>query len=207
MISWGLSEDSPQRFGPFIISDFAEGVHLSDILKDPADRKRLWLDPNIDRQTLDIIFDQLADIMLQLYQFDFSLIGAIAKDSTSNTWSVARRALTYSMNELATTAFYPIDKFPTAPFKSASDYFRSLVHERMTHLWTQRNLYNDRNDAKERYIARHRFAQLLDRYCVEDYGPFKLFCDDLRPQNMLVERETLRITAVLDLEFTNAMPS
>lgn len=129
-----LTENSPQKFGPFIISDFVKRVHLSNILKDPANRQRLYLNPNIDRRTLDIIFDQIADIMLQLFQFNFDHIGAILKDPASNAWSVTRRPLTYSMNELATTAFYPIDKFPTAPFKSLVDYFRSLIREHITHL-------------------------------------------------------------------------
>jgi hypothetical protein len=38
-------------------------------------------------------------------------------------------------------------------------------------------------------------------------GLFGLFCDDLRPTNMVANLETLRITAVLDFEFTNAMPA
>ncbi len=102
----------------------------------------------------------------------------------------------------------PCDKFPTTPFESTSNYFKSLVCEQhMTHLWTQRNLSTDAEDARKRYVTRHLFAQLVDRDCVDDRGPFKLFCDDRRPQNMLVDPETLRITAVLDLEFTNAMPS
>ena len=206
LISWGLIEDSPQHFGPFTISDFVEGVHLSDILKDPTDQKRLYLNPKIDKPTLDIVFDQIADIILQLFQFNFPRIGAISKDSASNTWSVTGRPLTYSINELATTTFYPVDKFPTAPFKSASDYFKSLIYEHITHLWTQRNLSTNPKDAQKRYIARYLFAQLVDKYCIDDCGPFKLFCDDLRPQNILVDPKTLRITAVLDLEFTNAMP-
>lgn len=207
LLGWGLTKDSPQHFGPFIISDFVEGIHLSDILKDPANPKKLYLNPKIDGRILDIVFDQIADIMLQLFQFNFPRIGAISKDSTSNTWSVTARPLTYSMNELATTAFYPNDKFPIAPFESASDYFKSLTNEHITHLWTQRNLSSNPKDAQERYVARHLFAQLVDRYCINDRGPFKLFCDDFRPQNMLVDPKTLRITAVLDLEFTNTMPS
>jgi hypothetical protein len=206
LISWGVAKDSPHNFGPFIISDFVEGVHLSDILRDPTDQKSLYLNPKIDERTLDIVFDQIADFMLQLFQFNFSRIGAISKNSASNTWSVTRRPLTYSINELATTTFYPVCEFPTAAFKSASDYFNSLIHEHMTHLWTQRNLCTDPKDAQERYIAHHLFAKLVDKYCINDYGPFKLFCDDFRPQNMLVDPKTLRITAVLDLEFTNAMP-
>jgi hypothetical protein len=47
----------------------------------------------------------------------------------------------------------------------------------------------------------------VNKYCTDDRGPFKIFCDDFRPQNILVDPSTLRIKAVLDLEFTNAMPS
>ncbi|KAF1847815.1 phosphotransferase enzyme family protein-like protein [Cucurbitaria berberidis CBS 394.84] len=207
LISWGRTEDSPQHFGPFIISDFVEGVALSDILRDPADRKRIWLNPQSDGEILDNVFSQIADIVLQLYRFDFDHIGAISKDSSTGTWSVTRRPLTYSMNELATTALYPVDKFPTAPFASAREYFESLLSEQKTHLWTQRNLCGSPVEAKDRYISRHLFAQLVDRHCINDHGPFKLFCDDFRPQNILVDPTTLRIKAVLDLEFTNAMPS
>lgn len=207
LISWGFTEECPEQFGPFIISDFIEGVHLSDILKDPTDRERLYLDPKINREVLDDVFEQIADIMLQFFQFNFPCIGAISNDSISNTWSVTGRPLTYSMNELATTAFYPIEKFDTSPFESASDYFKSLTCEHMTHLWVQRNISTNAEDAQERYVARHLFAQLVDQYCIDDCGPFKLFCDDFRPQNILVDPKSHRITAVLDLEFTNAMPS
>jgi hypothetical protein len=207
LISWGLTEDSPQHLGPFMISDFVEGVHLSDILRDPRDTKRIYLNPQIDGEILDNVFSQIANILLQLSKFNFDHIGAISKTSSTGPWSVTRRPLTYSMNELATTAFYPVDKFPTAPFGSASEYFRSLVSEQKTHLWTQRNLCGSPVEARSRYVSRHLFAQSVERYCIDDRGPFKLFCDDFRSQNILVDPITHRIKAVLDLEFTNAMPS
>jgi hypothetical protein len=189
-----------------MISEFVEGVHLSDILRDPANTKQLYLNPQIDGDTLDTVFSQIADLMLQLYEFNFDHIGAISKD-LSGSWSVTGRPLTYSMNELATTAFYPVDTFPTTPFQSASEYFRCLVSEQKTHLWTQRNLCGSPIEAHDRYVSRYLFAQSVDKYCLNDHGPFKLFCDDFRPQNILVDPITLRIKAVLDLEFTNAMPS
>ncbi|KAF2501012.1 phosphotransferase enzyme family protein-like protein [Lophium mytilinum] len=184
LISWGLTEDIPQHFGPLIISEFVEGVHLSDVLKDSADKKQLYLNPQIDGKILDNVFSQIAHITLQLYKFNFDHIGAISKSPSTGSWSVTRRPLTYSMNELATTAFYP-----------------------KTHLWTQRNLCGSPMEAHDRYISRHLFAQLVDRHCIDDRGPFKLRCDDFRPQNILVDPTTLCIKAVLDLEFTNAMPS
>ncbi|KAF2006817.1 phosphotransferase enzyme family protein-like protein [Amniculicola lignicola CBS 123094] len=207
LISWGLTEDSPQNFGPFIISDFVEGIHLSDALRDPADKKRLHLNPQIDSEVLDKVFSQIADITLQLYKFNFDRIGAISKTSSTGTWSVTRRPLTYSMNELATTAFYPAEKFPQAPFASAAEYFRYLMSEQKTHLWTQRNLCSSPVEAHNRYVSRHLFMESVDRHCIDNSGPFKIFCDDFRPQNILVDPTTLRIKAVLDLEFTNAMPS
>jgi hypothetical protein len=84
------------------------------------------------------------------------------------------------MNELATTAFYPVDTFHTVPFESARDYFRSLNTEHITHLWTQRNLSTNPKDTQERYVARHLFAQLIDKHCIDDCGPFKFLCDDRR---------------------------
>lgn len=77
----------------------------------------------------------------------------------------------------------------------------------MIHLWTQRNLADDAEIAQERFIARHRFAQLVSKYYPEDCGLFIPFCDDIRPLNMLIDLETLRITAILDFEFTNAIPA
>ncbi|KAL2864410.1 uncharacterized protein BJX67DRAFT_361561 [Aspergillus lucknowensis] len=48
---------------------------------------------------------------------------------------------------------------------------------------------------------------------IERLGPgiqrsvFKVFCDDMQPANMLIDPNTLRITSVLDFEFTNSMPA
>jgi hypothetical protein len=150
--------------------------------------------------------------MLQLYKFNFDRIGAISNVPSTGSWSVTGRPLTYSMNELATTtsfpeSAFPESAFPTSPFPSALSYFHSLTSEQKTHLWTQRNLCGSPVEARQRYISRHLFAQSVDKYCTNDRGPFKFFCDDFRPQNILVDPTTLRITAVLDLEFSNAMPS
>jgi hypothetical protein len=206
LLGWGLTKDSPRQLGPFIISEFVEGVSLSSILSDRTDVQKLWLNPNIDTKILDTVYEQIADFMLQLYQFNFSGIRAISKDAEAGSWSVKRRPLTYSMNELATSTFYPVDEFPSNPFNTASDYFQSLMQAHLTHLRTQRNFCSSPKAAEELYVSRHLLAQLVSKYTVNDSGPFKLFCDDFRCQNMLVNPENLRITAVLDLEFTNAMP-
>ena len=205
--SWGFTGESPQQFGPFIIMDYIEGIPLSTVLKQPAesDQEDILLDPNIDNSILNKIYRQIANYLLQLSQLTFTRIGAISKDG--DTWSVTKRPLTYNMNELATVAGYPGDLFPTSTFDRTTDYLKSVAHEHLAHLWTQRNLADDSEIAQARFIARHRFVQLIPKYCMDDAGPFMPFCDDLRPSNMLIHPETLEITAVLDFEFTNAMPA
>ncbi|KAF1989388.1 phosphotransferase enzyme family protein-like protein [Aulographum hederae CBS 113979] len=195
----------PRQLGPFIISEYVEGVCLSRILGDPTDVRTLWLNPNIDTTVLDTVYEQIADFMLQLYQFSFPAIGAISKDAESGTWSVKGRPVTYMMTELANSTFYPVDEFPNTPFNTSSAYIQSLAQIHSTHLHTQRNFCSSPEAAEQLYISRHLFAQLIPKYTINDHGPFKLFCDDFRCQNILVDPETLRITAVLDLEFTNAM--
>lgn len=207
LISWGLTEESPYHFGPFMISEFVEGVHLSDVLRDPGNTRQLYLNPEIDDELLDSVFFQIADILVQLYKFNFDHIGAISRTSCTSPWSVTRRPLTYNMNELATTAFFPIEEFPKTPFTSTNDFFRSLVSEQKTHLWTQRNLCGNPSEAHDQYVSHHLFAQSVGEYTADNHGPFKIFCDDFRPQNILVDPNTFHIKAVLDLEFTNAMPS
>jgi hypothetical protein len=129
VLSWGLTEESPQQLEPFIIMDFIDGTRLSTILKQPTkdDQEDVILNPDIDNATLDTIYDQLADYMLQISQLDFPHIGAISRDHASNIWSITRRPLTYNMNELATSTGYPVNRFPTTPFDYASDYFRSVA--------------------------------------------------------------------------------
>ncbi|OAA33341.1 Protein kinase-like domain protein [Moelleriella libera RCEF 2490] len=207
--SWGLTADSPHHLGPFIIMDYVEGTLLSTILKQPTenDQEDMVLSSDIDNTALDIIYRQVASYLLQLSQLMFPRIGAISKEHDSNTWSVSRRPLTYNMNELVTVAGCSSDIFPTSPFNSASDYLTFVAKQHLAHLSTQRNIADNAEIAQARFIARHRFCQLISKYCINNTGPFILFCDDLRPSNMLIDPETLQITAVFDLEYTNAMPA
>ena len=212
---WGLTEESPQQLGPFIIMDFIEGTRLSTFLKQPTEDEdaEMILNPAMDEGTLDIIYDQLADYVLQISRLEFPLIGAISKDD-SGAWAVTRRPLTYDMNELATGTGYPTDQLPTdhlasEPYHHTRDFFDSIARQRLLHLDSQRNLIKDEADVLRRFIARHRFKQLIPKYCIDnnDAGPFKVFCDDMQPANMLINPETLQITALLDFEFTNSMPA
>jgi aminoglycoside phosphotransferase (APT) family kinase protein len=206
--SWGLTDESPSSLGPFIIMDRIEGISLATLLKKPVQSEEddVYLRDDIDAK-LDYVYEQLAEFLIELSRLDFNAIGTIVKTDT-NEWLASERPFTYNMNEMAVmVSNWPMDTFPTAPFRTTRDYLEYESSENLTHLRTQRNLANNAEDAKRRYIARHRFRELIPTYCMDNDGPFKLFCDDLQPSNMLADPKTLKITAVLDWEFTHAIPA
>lgn len=209
---WGLTEESPQQLGPFMIEEFMDGENLGDVLKDPAldEADAAILNPNIGDADLNSIYEQIAGFMLELSRLEFPRIGAISKDVVSGEWTVAEPPLTYDMNEVVGFAGFPADHFAAMqPFTRSSDYFAARAQSLQTHLETQRNVASEDKDVTwNRYVARHCFSKLVPTHgTIDDSGPFRVFCDDLRPSNMLVDAKTMRITALLDFEFTNVMPA
>jgi aminoglycoside phosphotransferase (APT) family kinase protein len=208
--SWGLTDESPRNIGPFIIMDRIDGTSLTTLLRQPAQSEEddVILRDDIEDAKLDYVYEQLAEFMIELSRLDFDAIGAIAKNSDTNQWLATERPFTYNMNEMAVTVLnYPVDTFPAAPFRTTREYLEYQSDENLTHFRIQRNLARGPEDAKRRYIARHQFRQLIPRYCMDNNGPFKLFCDDLQPSNMLADPKSLKVHAILDWEFTHAMPA
>ncbi len=78
---------------------------------------------------------------------------------------------------------------------------------KLKHLTAQRNSVEDAADAREKYTSRHLLRKLLQRFTSPAHttGPFYLVCDDLRPHNILVDRN-LRIVAICDWEWTYTAP-
>ncbi|KAJ0420098.1 hypothetical protein BJY00DRAFT_323997 [Aspergillus carlsbadensis] len=145
---------------------------------------------------------------------DGTLVSTILKDPNQEDMVLNPNIDNITLDKIydqATVTTYPPNRFSTAPFNRSSNYLKSIANEHLIHLWTQRNLSKSAEIAQQRFIARHRFAQLISTYYPEksdlDSGRFIPFCDDMRPSNMLVNPETLQIMAVIDLEFTNAMPA
>jgi hypothetical protein len=115
--------------------------------------------------------------------------------------------MTYDMNELVAETGFPADKLPSTPFNSSSEYFHQRADDMWTHLYTQRNICETPEEARQKFIARRRLRHLIAKHHVNyDQQSFRLFGDDFGPFNMLADPKTLKITAVLDFEFTNAMP-
>ncbi|KAF4339182.1 kinase-like domain protein [Fusarium beomiforme] len=209
---WGGTEESPQALGPFMVMDFVKGENLGRFLAEPTDDKSklVFLNPQISEKTLDNIYEQIAEFILELSRLEFPRIGAIGMDDKTAEWTVAERPLTYDMNEVVTVGGCSAEEISiTTPFDQTEDFFGACARYFQTHLEGQRNISGGDDDvAWKQFVARRCFAKLIPKFgMIENAGPFRLFCDDLRPTNMLIDPETLRIVAVFDFEFTNAMPA
>ncbi|EEH45264.1 uncharacterized protein PADG_01414 [Paracoccidioides brasiliensis Pb18] len=88
-----------------------------------------------------------------------------------------------------------------------SKYFQQLAEQQFLHLKYQRNdAITDEDDCRKKYVARCLFRQIAQRVLVQ-HGRFYLYCDDLRPSNVLVTESDLRVTGVIDWEYTYVAPA
>jgi hypothetical protein len=216
ILHYGMTKECPDELGPFIIMEYIEHDHdLVDALNTPGipDDERPILDPNVSEERLVFAYGQMADIMLQLSKHTFSDIGCIGrkdeKDDFDDIWTVMYRPLTLNMNELVQVGNFPPHLLPNSPFKTSYSYFIALADMHMAHLETQRNdAIESSEDCRRKYIARCLFRKLAreGRFCkYNDRGPFKLFCDDFRPANVLTNAD-FKVTGAIDWEFTYSAP-
>ncbi|KAL4964177.1 uncharacterized protein BDV14DRAFT_190481 [Aspergillus stella-maris] len=127
---------------------------------------------------------------------------------------VKRRPLSQAMNELVRLGASPREKLPreTTTFESATEYSENLAELHIAHLIHQRNdAIDSADDCRRKLVARHLFRKLtrerrlMKKWSSFDKDPFKLWCDDFSPANILMDEEE-KIVGTLDWEFTYAAP-
>ncbi|PNY26322.1 Uncharacterized protein TCAP_03752 [Tolypocladium capitatum] len=140
------------------------------------------------------------------------------------------RPLSFNIAQLGEVGGVPHFELPaiSKTFSSSSEYYSALAEMHLQQLSFQRNqAIRSAADCREKYIARgpvvrefsrqaianSPWRQLFRKLAAErrltspdtDCGPFKLWCDDLRPANILVDADH-RIVGVVDWEFTYSAP-
>lgn len=193
--------------GPYIVMTFMEGQMLSLAMKDPDVEDRQVLNPQISESSLRACYKGMAKFLLELYKPEFPRIGSLKNEN--GEFAVAKRPFTYNMNQLSTWANLPRDELPDRTFESTSDYFESLANQHMSHFKHQRNnAVVDEADCRKKFIARCLFRKIVREFPFEDNkGPFRLYCDDFRPSNMLFDVDEICIGAAIDWEFTYSAPA
>lgn len=211
----GTKKECPLELSPFIIMDYIDhDTKMYDALNIPGcpTEERGILDPVINQDRLEMLYGQLAGILLQLSIPSFPRIGSLSQIDDF-TWDVTRRPLSMNMNELVRLGTLPRSKLPTldTTFSTTSSYLETLANLNIEHLIHQQNdSVESADDCRRKFVARQLFRKLArEKKLLNplfENGPFKLWCDDLRPANVLI-REDLKIAGVVDWEFTYAAPA
>ncbi|KAL2848052.1 hypothetical protein BJX68DRAFT_267967 [Aspergillus pseudodeflectus] len=116
------------------------------------------------------------------------------------------------MNSLIRLGSLPQSKLPATTFATTSSYMEALAELHISHLINQRNdAVDSAEDCRHKLVARFLFRKLAREHCLTaqwaafDKGPFKLWCDNLRAANILLDEEG-KVVGVVDWEFTYAAP-
>ncbi|PLB43302.1 hypothetical protein P170DRAFT_419194 [Aspergillus steynii IBT 23096] len=214
VLHWGAKTESPLELGPFVLMEYIEhDTNMYDALNIPGcpRAERGILDPDISEEKLETLYGEVANILLQFSTLSLPRIASLDQIDDF-TWEVTRRPLSMSMNELIRLGSLPQSKLPCTTFDTASSYFEALAELHISHLANQRNdAIDSADDCRRKFIARRLFlklareGRLTGKQSRFENGPFKLWCDDFRPANILLNQD-LKIAGVVGWEYTYAAP-
>ncbi|KAK2813169.1 hypothetical protein FQN50_000847 [Emmonsiellopsis sp. PD_5] len=206
-----LEEANPTTLGAYIIMNWMGGRKLADVLDDKGLSDYRPLDSH-GKAMLKRIYVQVAKLYLDLWALDFDAIGSPRLKQNTQEIEVVSRPLTLYMNQLL--RLYGIDRrgLPkqSRTYASSTDFIFKMIELLHLQMIAQPNSIRDAPDAREKYTVRtmmDTIARGFIRLSGDNYGPFKLFGDDLTPSNILVDPENLTITGVIDWQFTYSAPS
>jgi hypothetical protein len=98
LIAYGMEDDL--GLGPFVITEFIKGRTLDKLWKENPKESRSGLRSDIDEKVQEIVYRQVANILLELAEHKFDRIGSLSFDD-GGSYSVTARPLTLKMNEVA----------------------------------------------------------------------------------------------------------
>jgi len=99
--AWGSTASNLLGLGPFIIMDFIDGINVSDLLKDPnAERPTRLMKEDISNSDIEVIYKQLANFMLQLFELDFERIGSLPSPTAKAQSPMSTRPLTFKAHSI-----------------------------------------------------------------------------------------------------------
>ncbi|KAG9235339.1 hypothetical protein BJ875DRAFT_399272 [Amylocarpus encephaloides] len=202
LIAYGMEDDL--GLGPFAITELIKGKTLDKLWKENSKEPRSGLRSDIDEKVQEIVYRQVANILLELSEHRFDRIGSLSFDD-GDPYSVTARPLTLKMNEVARVGGVVNDDHLKAPFESTGDYLNHVGQQNLDHLLKQRNSIDDADDARRKYINRHLFQAMTPSYISKEHNyVFTIFCDDFRASNFILD-DDLKLWWV-DLEWTYAAP-
>lgn len=183
------------------------------------------LDPEIPINILKRFYSKISVQCLYLFEPSFSKIGALGL-TDGDPFQVTGRPITQNTCNFLQLAHIPATTFPpkNKTYKTANEYYVALVEMHIIQFTFQHNeLVKSVDDCWNKYVARQPFLSLAKqgrlstfRFFEDDWSfqsksqsnselspapdsssNFKLWCDDLRPSNILLSK-TDDILALID---------
>lgn len=172
--------------------------------------------------------------MLQLAQATFPRVGALVETSPGS-FDILARPLALNMTNMVMLSNIPKSIFPPkgTTYQTADEWYTTLATMHIATLLFQHNdIVSSEDDCKTKYVARQLFRRLAKQgrlssfgFAQDDWsaqskgkvthatlpapdssGAFRLWSDDFRPVNILVDNED-NVLGAIDWEFTYAAPT
>ncbi|KAG5796190.1 hypothetical protein H9Q69_004744 [Fusarium xylarioides] len=225
---------SSSYIGPAMILLFVKSqLNMSDVLNSPGQDlvETPVLDPEIPEEDLRTLYGSMAGLLIKLFEPTLHKIGSLVE--ADDEYSVAGRPITQNMYDMVCKASIPKSVLPSSDqvYNSADEWYAASAAMHMAQLLFEHNdIVDSEDDCRNKYVARYLFhslakkghlssfgflednwsvqSQSLELSCSMPYGldSFRLWCDDLKPHNVLLH-EYDHIAAALDWEFTYFAPT
>lgn len=223
---WGTAQDNPTGLGAFIIMDYIKHHQtINDVLSneledqlDEMERQRSYVLKNYPPSKKMLhVYREMANIYLQLSGLDTPSLGSLA--AKGDSYEVATRPLPQDMNDLPLNGGFPKHMLPPEDktYSSSHEWYCVLADRHIAHLVFQhKDAVESEDDCRDKLVARYLFRQLIrgEKYPRAVSGDasatepevFKFYCDDLRPNSVLVD-EDMKVVGVIDWEWSYFAPS
>lgn len=190
------------------------------------------LNPDLSESELKGLCVKMAKCVLQLVQLPFPSIGALVEISPSS-YHVMGRPITLNMSNMFQLSNIPKSMFPPegTTYKTADEWYTLLGEMQLATLLFQHNdIISSADDCRAKYVARELFRKLAKQgklskfgFIEDDWsassqyaqsklmapdvsGSFRLWSDDFRPANIVVDEEN-QVLGAIDWEFAYASPT
>ncbi|POS74666.1 phosphotransferase [Diaporthe helianthi] len=221
--------------GPFmIIQDLESRRGMGQALEAPREdlNETAVLDPDISESKLKDLYFKIARCVLQLAQPTFPRIGSLA-ETGAGSYSVTGRPITLNMSNMVQLSNIPKSIFPPegTTYETTDAWYVALAEMQMATLIFQHNdMISSEDDCRNKYVARQIFRRLAKQgrlasfgFAEDDWsarsqvtrstlsmpdgsGSFRLWADDFRPANIMVDDKD-NIIGAIDWEFAYVGPT
>lgn len=221
--------------GPFmIIEDLATRRGMGQALEAPREdlNDTAVLRSDISEEKLKSLYVEMARCLLQLAHPTFPRIGTLV-EVAPGSHKVLGRPVTLNMNNMVQLSNVPKSIFPSegTTYETADEWYTALAEMQIATLIFQHNdMVSSEDDCRTKYVARQLFRRLAKQGRLSNFGfaedewsaysknagarlpspdgsgSFRLWSDDFRPANVLVDDRD-HVLGAIDWEFAYVGPT